>query len=223
MLTQRSIQASGELGHRLPQRVLHHCKTPAGLVYRGGLGPPKIIAVPDLCDQFAQPQPQLDTLPLGVALKLQLPETATDFAVLVNQRAPGNFRGMRGQHQLNIKPAHGSGNFVCRHFPRLQFSQRCAQGLCSGKYRVHGTRQGVLQIGHVGQVEKLAESPGHWHQLAVVHSVQHSQQRRVRLGVALARQFGQRTNALYQRQEILSLSVRHHLAQQATEVTYVAA
>ena len=62
---QGAVQPPQELRHRPPQGVLHHRETPLCLVHGGGPLGTKVIAEPDLGDQFPQPEVQALALALG--------------------------------------------------------------------------------------------------------------------------------------------------------------
>ena len=94
----------------------------------------------------------------------------------MDQGPAGDFCRVSCEHQLDAKLRYGLAD--CRGIvaPGLQLGHDLSQRSRGGHHRVHFPRNGVVLVGDIGQVEKLAECPGNGHQFVFIEFAQQFQQ-----------------------------------------------
>ena len=219
---QSLVQAPHELRHRPPQGILHHGEAPLGLVHRGGPLAAKIIAEPDLGDQFPQAQVQPRALALGQARQFQLRQAATYLRMLVDQGATGDLGGMGGEHQFDAQRPHGVNDLLRRHPLLDQLAQVAGQAARGGQQLIGLARDIVVLVGDIGEIQELAESPRHRYQLLAAQVQQQGLQLIARPGGALPRALGKAADLLDELQEFLSLGGGDGIAQHPAQQTDIA-
>ena len=177
------------------------------------------IGMPRLGDQLAQAAHQLVTFVIHQIVVIKLLKAGVHLAHLVNQRAAGDFRRVRGQYQLQRQ---GLDGFFDDRFVQFGLVFQFLQG-AGNDFRIAGTftfrRDAVVLLGGVCQVQKLAEGAGYRQQLVIRQVLQGSEQLLTVSLITGAGGFRQLTDGLYAVENVLSQRIFNGLSQQLAEHT----
>lgn len=143
--------------------------------------------------------------------------------MLVDQGAAGDLGRVGGQHQLDAQLEHGGDHRGGRHPLRQQLAQPGGQAAGGGQHWIGPARYIVVLVGDIGEVEELAEGPGHRHELFVTEVVQHRLQLLAGPPAALPGALGQAPDLFNQVEKGLPFRGGDRLPEQPAEETDITA
>ena len=155
------IHSAHEGRHRLPERVLDDRESPLGLVHRRRALAADFLGMPGLRHQAPEALANGCAFGVGQVQMIAGGQFGCDGVVLLDQGAPGHFRRMGRQHQLDVQAAQLARQGRRGQAAALETLQQLAEQRRTGGLRLvrPPSPHPVILLGDVGQVEELVERP----------------------------------------------------------------